>query len=376
MDELLSQLRTNHFCGYGGNGLAEFVGNLHIHTVDSDGEGTVDDIAAAAAGKGIDFIGVTDHSHMIESFHPEREGLRRGVLVLMGLEIGTRHNHYLAFGLREMIREEKDGAQGVIDGVNAQGGIGFIAHPFEKGMPFMEGSIAYTWEDLTVKDYTGICIWNFSSRFKERIRTVFHALFFLLFKTTTLKGPDQDTLAFWDRQCREKRVVAIGGSDAHGTRLDLGLFGVTPLPYEFVLGSINVHILVPTTEGESPTLSKKTVLAALREGRLYVAHDNLSCARGFRFWFSPDKGSDLVMGEEGFFSPGFLKIRAPFNSKIRVLKDGYIKTTLYGTDASIRIELEGVYRVELYRKTPIFGWRPWIFSNPIYLRKRQNEKGG
>jgi hypothetical protein len=58
------------------------------------------------------------------------------------------------------------------------------------------------------------------------------------------------------------------------------------------------------------------------------------------------------------------------------LKDGYIKTTLYGTDASIRIELEGVYRVELYRKTPIFGWRPWIFSNPIYLRKRQNEKGG
>ena len=85
------------------------------------------------------------------------------------------------------------GPQAVIDRVNDLGGFGFLAHPFEKGMPFVEKSVAYTWNDLSVEGFAGICIWNFSSRWKERVKTVLHALYFLLFKSRTLKGPSSKT---------------------------------------------------------------------------------------------------------------------------------------------------------------------------------------
>jgi len=53
---------------------------------------------------------------------------------------------------------------------------------------------------------------------------------------------------------------------------------------------------------------------------------------------------------------------------MRIIKDGFIFKKGYGSALTIRIDEGGVYRVEVLRKSRIFGWRPWIFSNPIYLR--------
>ena len=74
------------------------------------------------------------------------------------------------------------------------------------------------------------------------------------------------------------------------------------------------------------------------------------------------------MGQEAKFSPGILVIKLPGRGLTRIMKDGSLLQTGYGRGLSIKIYEEGVYRVEVLRKTPLFGWRPWIFSNPIYLR--------
>jgi hypothetical protein len=347
----------------------EYVGNLHIHTTDSDGEWDIDRIAAAARRRGLDFIGITDHSHMAGRLRLDYSGRKEDVLVLVGLEIGIRHNHYLAFGISEMISEDPLGPQAVIDQVRMQGGVGFMAHPFEKGMPFLEKAIAYTWEDFAVAGYTGICIWNFSSRFKERIKSVFHAAFFLLFKTALLRGPDREVLSFWDRQCLKRRVVAIGGSDAHGSSIRLGLLRITPITYELALGSINVHILVDGEGGEGRLLQEEVVLHALREGSLFIAHDNLSTARGFRFTFRPEHGAEIPMGEEARFSPGTLHVRLPRPGMVKLIRNGLLLWTAEGLDLEAAVAEAGVYRIEVYLKIPLLGWRPWIFSNPIYLRE-------
>ena len=178
--------------------LIEYTGNLHIHSRYSDGAGTVPEIASVAQRLGLDFIIINDHEYMTHDLHLGDEGYYGDVLALMGLEVGERYHHYLAYDLKEMVKGHGSGPQEVIDRVNAQGGFGFLAHPFEKGMPFYEKSIAYTWNDLSVTGFTGICIWNFSSRWKERVRSIFHAVFFLLFKSRMLKGPDKKTMSFWD----------------------------------------------------------------------------------------------------------------------------------------------------------------------------------
>ena len=350
------------------NGYLEYVGNLHIHSHYSDGGGDVAQIAQASHRVGLDFIVLTDHDYLIDDLHLEDEGIHSGVLVFVGLEIGKRYHHYLAFDIKEMIRAQGLGPQEVIDRVNAQGGFGFLAHPHEKGMPFSDKSIAYTWNDLSVSGYTGICVWNFSSRWKERIRTPFHGLFHLTFKTQMLKPPSRKTISFWDELCQEKKVPAMGGSDAHGMKFKWGPLRFRPLSYEYLLNSINVHILLEKRMPEDMTEAKAEVYGALREGRLFIAHENLAPAKGFRFLFVSEDGSRLILGEEGRFQPGTLVIKTPQQSEIRLLRNGVVEKTWRGQSASYRVEEKGVYRIEVYRHLFLFGWRPWIFSNPIYLR--------
>jgi len=344
----------------------EYVGNLHIHTSRSDGGGSAKEIAKAARTAGIDLIAINDHSYLTQ-LHLEDEGYHKGILVLVGSEIGSRSHHYLAYNIKNQVDDERYSPQEVIDAVNSQGGFGFLAHPFEKGMHFLQNNVAYTWRDWSVRDYTGICIWNFSSRWKENVKSFWHGIFHLAFKKYTLKGPSQKTLATWDRLCSERRVVAIGGSDAHASSIKIGFIKLKPLSYRYLLGTINTHILTPLPLSGDFITDKGIIYASLREGNCFIAHDGLCGAKGFMFYFMKDQ-ERLEMGQVGKFSPGELVIKLPRHGLIRIIKDGSLFKTGYSNRLTFKIHERGVYRVEVLRKTPLFGWRPWIFSNPIYLR--------
>jgi hypothetical protein len=346
----------------------EYIGNIHIHSIHSDGTKSFAEIAGKASKAGLDFICINDHDYMKRSLNLNEEGFYGNLLVFSGLEIGKRYHHYLAFDLKEILKSDHLTPQGVIDEVNRHGGFGFLAHPFEKGMPFREKSIAYTWNDLSVDGFAGICIWNFTSRWKERVKTPFHGLFFLSFKSQTLKGPSRMTLSFWDKLCQSRRIVAIGGSDAHGSFFQWGPLHLVPLTYDFVLQTINIHVLVHEKIWKDFKKGKQMIYTAIKEGRLFIANDRLYPAKGFKFEFISDDGSDLVMGEEDDFTPGNLVIELPRRGEIKIIKDGKCVDKRSGFETVYKVKEKGVYRVEVYRHIPVFGWRPWIFSNPIYLR--------
>src|SRR5262245_15338446 len=71
-------------------------GVIHIHTNRSDGLGTPDEVAAAAAKAGLKFIAFTDHSDATHVLDPPT--YRSGVLCLDGVEISTNAGHYAAIG--------------------------------------------------------------------------------------------------------------------------------------------------------------------------------------------------------------------------------------------------------------------------------------
>ncbi|MBN2061537.1 MAG: PHP domain-containing protein [Deltaproteobacteria bacterium] len=346
----------------------EYTGNLHIHSRHSDGGMSTREIAELASLAGLDFICINDHEYMRDSFDLGEEGFYGNLLVLTGLEIGKRFHHYLAYGIEEMVNSEGIGPQEVIDRVNEKGGFGFLAHPFEKGMPYREKSVAYTWNDLSVKGFTGLSIWNFSSRWKERVKTIFHGIFFLAFKSQMLKGPSRETISFWDGLNRTRRVVAIGTSDAHGAEFRIGPIRFIPLTYDFLFNTINVHVLIRRKIHGDFSTAKTDIYDALKEGRLFIAHDSLCASKGFRFFFLSDDGSDLVMGEEGKFHTGSIIVELPESGETRIYKDGIVAGRWRSSEVVYPVKEKGVYRVEVYRHLPVFGWRPWIFTNPIYLR--------
>ena len=346
----------------------EYVGNLHIHTTRSDGGGDAKEIAEAARAVGLDFVILNDHSYLTQ-LHLEDQGYYKGILVLVGSEIGTSSHHYLAFNITHQVNDESYSPQEVIDAVNSQGGFGFLAHPFERGMHFLQNSVIYPWDDWSVKGYTGICIWNFSSRWKENVKSFWHGIFHLIFKRYTLKGPSKKTLSTWDRLCSEGRVVAIGGSDAHASSIKIGVIKLKPLSYRYLLNTINTHILTLSPLSGDVTNDKEIIYTSLREGNCFIAHDDLCSAKGFSFSFRRERNKERIeMGQEAQFSPGVVVIKLPCRGLIRIMKNGSLFNTAHGSGLSIHLHERGLYRVEVLRKTHIFGWRPWIFSNPIYLR--------
>ncbi|MBT3256203.1 MAG: hypothetical protein HN366_07085 [Deltaproteobacteria bacterium] len=99
-----------------------------------------------------------------------------------------------------------------------------------------------------------------------------------------------------------------------------------------------------------------------------MAHDRLASSGGFRFFYACKGGPTLEMGEERAFQPGTLFVETPHKGEIRLFRNGKLLARRTGSRFSRAIDRPGVYRVEVRRGVPFFGLRPWIFSNPIYLR--------
>ena len=73
---------------------------VHLHSVHSDGTGTVPEIARAARRARADVVLLTDHDSLEARRQGEEGWYGDDVLVLVGTEVSpSRSNHYLAFGI-------------------------------------------------------------------------------------------------------------------------------------------------------------------------------------------------------------------------------------------------------------------------------------
>jgi len=73
-------------------------GDLHAHTVHSDGALTVDQLACLARAQGLDFLFVTDHNTTSHHADLPAASARTGVLLLPGQEVTTATGHANCFG--------------------------------------------------------------------------------------------------------------------------------------------------------------------------------------------------------------------------------------------------------------------------------------
>jgi predicted metal-dependent phosphoesterase TrpH len=211
-----------------GRGRAWYRGDLHTHTVHSDGRRTPAEVAAQARAAGLDFIASTEHNTPSASLG---WGAHAGpdLLVVDGQEVTTRDGHWLALGLPpgRLVDWRYRAADGVLDGVlaglHATGGLAVAAHPF---LPLAGGGWRFGWRGLDAVE-----VWN---------------------------GPwtpdDEAALGAWDRLLAEaasgRPPAAVANSDAHGEGDRVGR------PHNVVLAD---------------GLDRRSVLAALAAGRCWMA---------------------------------------------------------------------------------------------------------
>jgi hypothetical protein len=348
--------------------LQDLTGVIHLHSVHSDGTGTVAEIARAARANDLDYLLLTDHDTLAARDQGE-EGWYEDVLVLVGEEVSPyRENHYLAFGVDKPIDHRGLSPQEIVERVNDAGGFGFLSHPFSKGSErFSRFGRGMPWRDLECTGNTGLELWSFVTDSAERVNSVRELLSFIAAPGRFIDHPPERNLARWDEICRQRTCVALGGVDAH--QVGIRIRGHVPLrlmAYKRSFRFLRTHLLVDRPMSRDLEADRAAVFAALRAGRGYIAVDSLAPAKGFGFWAEGERR--LEMGEEAQAGAYRLHVRAPQAAKLRLVRNGAEVAGGSGIDTlEHEVTEPGVYRVEAYLNAH-GRERTWILSNPIYLR--------
>ncbi len=201
-------------------------GDLHCHTLFSDGDSWPAEMLHAAAEAGLDFLGVTDHNSV--AHHPEYgPGGGAYPVVVPGVEVTTYHGHWNAWGTARWceFREPTDaGVSSAMREAAEAGAFVSVCHPKPFGPP---------WDYEDIRGFPAIEVWN---------------------------GPwdrlNAASLGFWEsRLCAGERIVALGGSDTHQLRAEHHAKLGSPTTWVWLDG----HVDAPS------------ILAALRRGESFVS---------------------------------------------------------------------------------------------------------
>jgi hypothetical protein len=341
---------------------------VHLHSTYSDGTGTVGQIVKAARRSGVDVVLLTDHD-TLEAKDRGEEGWHGPVFLLVGEEVSPRGgNHYLAFGVDRPIDHRGLSGEEICNAVRDAGGFGFAAHPLSSGSErFRRVGKGMPFRDLDCEALGGFELWSFATDTAERLPSIRAGLRFIATPERVLDHPPEENVREWERLCRERRTVALGGLDAHQVGFRIGpVVPIRLMAYKRSFRQLRTHVLVegpPTGELEA---DRERVYSALREGRCYIAQDALAPARGFSFHAEGPDGR-LEMGAEAPAGDWTLRARLPAPARLRLLRDGAEIASVDGPVLGQRVTEPGVYRVEARREAH-GRERTWVISNPIYLR--------
>lgn len=392
------------------DGLADYRALFHVHAGDSDHTGgDLEELLADAKLAGVDILFLSDHYRPPRDFIEGWRGLRDGVLFIPGSEARGFLLHP-----EESVMELMEGDLAPLLGASLRGrGLAFLSHLEDHAEPPPEG-------------LTGFEIYNRHADAKddgESMRQILawmsdpegheHLDEALGHYPIEVYAAQQDYPALylerWDAATRERRVVGVGANDCHhnqvfvvkkvdeesvrigtvvdsdeemrlvtaeaGPRIPELVRGHEPGdviarfdfdPYRVSMAYLSTHVL-------APRLEEKAVREAVAAGRVYVSHDWLGDPSGFRFYATDDGGEadrSLLMGDRGPWQRDMtLVAQLPLDATLRLLRDGKEVRRIEGSRVVHTPAAAGVYRVEAWLEVD-GELRPWIYSNPIYLRPR------
>jgi len=127
---------------------------------------------------------------------------------------------------------------------------------------------------------------------------------------------------------------------------------------------VRTHVLIH----KDKPLTRESLLEAISLGHCYVSFDVFSDATGFDFRLLQ---SNQIMGDETAYAQSLeLTAKAPLASRFVLLRNGAAVDQSSGTTVRFPVKARGIYRVEVYLDSlpPPATGKPWILSNPIYVR--------
>jgi len=298
-------------------------GDLHTHTLASDGVHTLDELAFKAKRNGLDFVAVTDHNQLVSKGELPR---LPGVTMIPGVEWTHFKGHANFIGVDQpyegsFFTNDPAVVQEKFLSARQRGSLITINHPFEPVAPFQF--------DMFTLPFDCLEIWNGPMR-ESNLKAVG------LWQQLLMGG---------------KKIPACGGSDYH-----------RDTPFIFLGG--------PTMGVYSDSAGASDIVAAVRAGHSFIT-------------FAPDgptlemTAGEALMGDSVLWSDqNILYIHAmnlAIGDVLRVVTGAGSEVLFTApTDGDIELNYEmsspGFARVEILRAfLPGLPMLPALISNPIYF---------
>ncbi len=348
LNAAVQQLNSQRVVPERHNGFVDYKGVVHVHSfLGGHSSGTFSEIISAAQANQLQFVVMTEHTEKdFDTAAMTLSGMHGGVLFLNGNE------------------------------VSAANGDRFLALPRE----ILIAAYPEEFKSLEITSVEGIEIYNVFTNAKQInpvvaffdvlwSRRSYPELIFALY----LQRPDEN-LKKWDQALATSRLTATAGNDAHaniGVSLKDSsgktLLGIQLDPYETSFRLVRLHVLL---EQDKP-LDTPALLDAITAGHCFIGFDFLGDSSGFSF-DAENNEERKTQGDEIFLkNETRLRVQVPVSSRIVLFKDGAVFVDESGISAKeLAITERGVYRVEVYlpQLGNLVATKPWIISNPIYVR--------
>ena len=312
----------------GGRGRGWYRGDLHAHTLHSDGRWDVPDLAGWARSRGLDFMTLSDHN-TVSGQAQLRSLAGDDLLVMGGMELTTHAGHALALGGGDWHEWRSGPATGktmpmLAGEIMSSGALFVIAHPMSPGDPECTG-----------------CRWEFADMMPGPARIV------EIWNGGPWSDYNEDGLALYRRWLSEgHRLVATAGSDNHGRG-----------PGDGETGFNHVH---------AEELSEAAILAAIRAGRNYLSS-------GPRLILSATQsdGTEIPMGGETDASATarIAWSTGPQPLTLRLFgPEGEVLRTELAADTEAEIVHAGLPRGFVQAEVRDASGRLHAVTNPIFVR--------
>jgi len=386
-------------------GLQDFKSILHAHAEDSGHTGgSRPEMARDAKPANVKVIMLTDHFRPPRDFMDSWRGMHNGVLFIPGSEMYG----YLLYPDHSVMDYMGGPDKELVKAVTAGTGLIFLSHVEERVNHSMDG-------------LTGMEIYNrHADAFDDK-----ESMLAIALAMTNPKGaaqmeealkkyPDEMLAAQcdymklymdkWDKESQHQKVVGIAACDCHHNQVfilkkvddntallgtivddDDGMRKITTKEAPQLPGMLKGHkpgdivvrldfdpyyrmFMCDSTHIMAKKLTEPAIRAALHKGHAYVSHDWLCNPDGFLYYLLRDGKIAAIMGDDTKLQTGdTLGAQFPLSCIIRLYRNGKQIKESEASTLNYKLTEPGVYRVE--------GWvkvddeqRPWIYSNPIYVR--------
>jgi hypothetical protein len=343
-------------------------GVYHMHSIFSDGKGTIDDITRAAASLNLDFVILTDHGRPNTQSSTCTTWLNK-VLLIGGSELSLNSGHLAAMGFKVPDYIFSPESQEAINEIVNDNGVCFISHPFDDKVP---------WTDWDISGYTGLEV--LSSYSEARRAGILNLLIFPLkylinskYALLNSMGYPTDNIKKWDALNQSGQYYGIYALDAHA-KLPISKKIQLNFPtYKSMFEIMTVYAKIQQELDTDADQAAGTIISSLRKGNFFNVIEGIAPANGFdAFFIEKNSGKRIEMGGSSGDKQGKLVILLPFDfeTNVFIFKNG-IKYERKANKQKKQLEIDvnepGVYRVEIYVPGNTFDELPWIMTNPFFV---------